>query len=342
MKNKVLFFSIDRLGDYLIRSNVIKKISERFDNVEIVSSDKNYKLISIQTFFNKVYLLNTKKKFIEKIKLIFLFFLRRYDAIIVFDGKNISNILLFLVRSNFKYTFVYKKKKFSNLIYIKFITFIYDLFNIKYEFLYNRANIENNFSDNYPEKYKKLKKYFSNINDETYFLEKTQDKKNDIISGEYILIHLDEKFCDIKDVNLKLEKTIISFQKKINKKVILTSFNNDHEYYKNLSFKRFYFEDLDYTKIKNLEVLIIENIKINYFQNLIENSMINISCHSGLFVHISLALDKRTIDIINEADEKWLNAWIDNKKSYERIIKSNNSQLFSVNEIFLNVYEKIK
>ena len=54
--------------------------------------------------------------------------------------------------------------------------------------------------------------------------------------------------------------------------------------------------------------------------------MINISCHSGLFVHISLALDKRTIDIINEADEKWLNAWIDNKKSYERIIKSNNSQ----------------
>ena len=342
MNNKVLFFSIDRLGDYLIRSNVIKKISEKFDNAEIVSSDKNYKLISVQKFFNKVYLLNTKKKFIEKIKIIFLFFLKKYDAVIVFDGKRISNILLFLVRSNFKYTFVYKKKEFSNLIYIKFLTFIYDLFNIKYEFLYNRANIENDFSDNYPKKYKKLKKYFSNINDETYFLEKTQIKKKDIISAEYILIHLDEKFCDIKDVNLQLEKSIISFQKKINKKVILTSFNNNHEYYKNLNFKKFRFENLDITKIKNLEVLIIENITINYFQNLIENSIINISCHSGLFVHTSLALNKRTIDIINESDKKWLNAWIDNNKSYERIFKSNNSQLFSVNEILLNIYEKIK
>ena len=28
MKNNILFFSIDRLGDYLIRSNVIKKFQK--------------------------------------------------------------------------------------------------------------------------------------------------------------------------------------------------------------------------------------------------------------------------------------------------------------------------
>lgn len=30
MKNKIIFFSIDRLGDFLIRSNVINKISKNY------------------------------------------------------------------------------------------------------------------------------------------------------------------------------------------------------------------------------------------------------------------------------------------------------------------------
>ena len=46
MNKKILFFSIDRLGDFLIRSNVIKKISENYNKNEIICSEKNYKLIS--------------------------------------------------------------------------------------------------------------------------------------------------------------------------------------------------------------------------------------------------------------------------------------------------------
>ena len=42
---------------------------------------------------------------------------------------------------------------------------------------------------------------------------------------------------------------------------------------------------------------------LDHFQNLLKNSYTNISCHSGYFVHTSLALNKRTIDIINKNDE---------------------------------------
>ena len=52
MKNNVIFFSIDRLGDYLIRSNVIKKISQNFEKVEIVGSNLNSKLLNTQKFIH--------------------------------------------------------------------------------------------------------------------------------------------------------------------------------------------------------------------------------------------------------------------------------------------------
>ena len=65
--------------------------------------------------------------------------------------------------------------------------------------------------------------------------------------------------------------------------------------------------------LKKSNILIIENIPIKDFQNLIENSYYNISCHSGYFVHTSLALNKKTIDIINKNDEKWLSSWVLNQ-----------------------------
>ena len=92
MPNRAIFFSVDRLGDYLIRSNVIKQISDEYDYNEIVCSNINFKLISKQSFFNKVVeynknknsKLNFKKYFLknmmqlyllmEKIQITFIFY----------------------------------------------------------------------------------------------------------------------------------------------------------------------------------------------------------------------------------------------------------------------------
>ena len=92
MKNKVLFFSIDRLGDYFIRSNVIFNITKYYKSSEIVCSNLNNKLINKQSFFDKIYVFDTSKKNINKIKYIINFFYKKYDSVICFDGKNISNI----------------------------------------------------------------------------------------------------------------------------------------------------------------------------------------------------------------------------------------------------------
>ncbi len=340
MKNNILFFSIDRLGDYLIRSNVIKKISENYDDVEIIGSEKNFKLLNSQKIFNKIYLFNTQKKITEKIRFIYNFFLKKYHTIIVFDGKNISNLLLIFMRSKSKFTFLYKKGTIINKVYLQLIAIIYKIFNIKYEILYNRDQIEKNCEDNYPNKYKNLKKYFSNIEDEIYYLEKSNISTYNMISNEYILIHLDEKFNDIFNIKNQFESSIVNFQKKINKKIILTTFNNNNDYYKNITIDKIDFSKFNIEAIINNKIIIIENMPINHFQNLIENSFLNISCHSGLFVHTSLALYKRTFDIINESDQKWLNSWIIPNNLYHQIYKSNNQQNFDINKILENIYEK--
>lgn len=342
MSKKIIFFSIDRLGDYLIRSNVIKKISQHFETVEIIGSDLNSKLLNSQIFFSKVYMFNTNNKFFEKIKFISVFLFKQYDSAIVFDGKNISNILLLLIRSNFKFTFLYKKEGILNFIYLTIICKIYKIFKINYEILLSKDLIEKDWYENYPIKYKKLNKYFSNIDEKTYYLENNSLNTYDYYLNKFIIIHLDEKFIDIKGIELEFESSVIKFQKYLDKKIFLTTFKNNFSYYKNLKIKKVNFENLLNDDLLNSKILIIENMPLNYFHNLMKNSYANISCHSGLFVHSSLALGKKTIDIMNKSQENWLNTWIDCKNDYIKIYKSIENKTYNINEILTSINEKIR
>ena len=234
MKNKIIFFSIDRLGDYLIRSNVIKEISKHYANADIVTSDINFKLINSQHFFNKIIKFDTKNKNINKIKFIKNFYNKKYNSIICFDGKSISNILLLIIKADFKHTFVYKKKGLFNKIKLKIFLKILKILNISYTFLYNRSLIENGINDNYPSKYKLLKKYYSNITNETYYVDNFYKSKFFNLKN-YIIIHMDEKFCDINNIEINLNEYLLDLAKKIEKKIIITSYNNKNTYYKNLS-----------------------------------------------------------------------------------------------------------
>ena len=336
MSKNVIFFSIDRLGDYLIRSSVIKNISHNFEKIEIVGSDKNSKLLNTQKFFNKVHTFNTKNKFFEKIKFIKIFIFKSYAATIVFDGKNISNFLLLLIRSNFKFTFLYKKKGILNFIYLKIMTSIYKIFDIKYEILLSKDLIENNHFENYPIKYRKLNRYFSNIDNKTYYLENNLLDTYDHLLNKFIIIHLDEKFTDIKEISTEFESSLINLQKNLNKKVFLTTFNNNFYYYKKLKIKKINFNNLQNKDLIDSQILVIENIPLNYFHNLMKNSYANISCHSGLFVHSSLALNRKTVDIMNKSQETWLNTWIDYKKDYIKIYKSNTGKIFNTIHDIIN------
>ena len=341
MKSKNLFFSVDRLGDYLIRSNVIKKVSEYYDYNEIICSNINFKLIKNQNLFNKISIFDNNFSFFQKLRYVYYYSFKQYDSVIVFDGKNISNLLLLLIKAKFKFTFIYKKKKIINKIKFYFLTFIYKLFNIKYVVLNNRDVIESGNLDNYPQKYMMLGKYFNNIENKTYYFKRNNTSFFSKIKNTYIVIHLDEKFNDIIDINSNFNQALKSFSKNIDRKLIITSYKNNHYYYQKLDLLKkdltsFKFSDLDDQKI-----VVIENLSINYFQDLLENSHCNISCHSGYFVHTSLGLNKQTIDIMNQKDMPWLQTWINQKNKYKIIFKSNHKYMISIGNILQSIKNEI-
>tara|TARA_B100000900_G_scaffold410639_1_gene428804 strand:- start:118 stop:1152 length:1035 start_codon:yes stop_codon:yes gene_type:complete len=337
MKNKIIFFSIDRLGDYLIRSNVIKEISKNYINTEIISSDINFKLINSQTFFNKIIKFDTKNKNINKIKFIKNFYNKKYNSVICFDGKSISNFLLLIIKADFKHTFIYKKEGLYNKIKLKILLKILKILNISYTILYNRNLIEKGINENYPSKYKLLKKFYPNITNETYYLDNFY-KSNIFNFKNYIVIHMDEKFCDINNVEKELNKYLLNLSKKIEKKIIITSYNNKNIYYKNLSIDKIQFDN--YKNVKNIlnkKIFILEEVPLKEFCDLIYNSSLNISCHAGFFVHMSLFYKLNTIDILNEAEERWVNSWISNKETYNVIYKSNLDNKIQIEEIFKKI-----
>ena len=204
--------------------------------------------------------------------------------------------------------------------------------------LYSKDYINSKYKDHYPTKYKVLKKYYKNIDNKTYYIDEKNIFNHDNNLKNYILIHLDEKFTDIQDIEKDLTNSIKKLSKKTNKKIIITSFNNNHEYYKNLNIKKINFNALSNKKKLNDKIIVIENIPINDFYYFLKNSYINISCHSGFFIHTSLLLGKRSVDIMNKNDEKWLNTWTPTTKNYRKIYKSNTDEIFK--KIYNIIYEK--
>ena len=146
-------------------------------------------------------------------------------------------------------------------------------------------------------------------------------------------MHLDEKFADITNINEDFTDLLKLFSRKINYKVILTSFNNNHDYFKNLDLKKIPFNNLNQINLSELKLFILEDIPLNNFYDLIKRSSLNISCHAGFLVHASLLNNKETIDILNEKDETWLNTWITKNNAYSVIYKSKKNKKLSIREI---------
>ena len=342
MKNNILFFSIDRLGDYLIKSNDIYNITKHFKSSDIICTNLNYKLINKQSFFTNVHLFDNSKKTKEKIKFIRNFFFKKYDAIISFDGKNISNILLFLIRADFKFIFIFKKYGYINNLKTKLYCSFLSMFNIKYQILNNRKSIELSSSDHYPTKYRSLRKYFDNINDETYFIDNFESNYNINIKDEFVIIHLDEKFNDIIDINKNFTESLNTLSLICNKRIILTSYKNNEDYYKNLEIKKIHFKNLEELNLYKEKILILEDVPLIEFYYLIKKSILNFSCHAGFFVHASLYNKKRTIDLISSTEEKWLNSWITKADNYKIMYKSNLDKKYNILDILIRLNNEIK
>ena len=57
---------------------------------------------------------------------------------------------------------------------------------------------------------------------------------NKIVNDNYILIHFDEKWLDLSEINISLASQILNLQKNLGCSLVLTAYNNNFTYFNNL------------------------------------------------------------------------------------------------------------
>ena len=260
--NSVLLFRTDRVGDFLLSLSLIKIIKKNYPNskITVVASEMNYKYISS---FNEVHeVIILKNNLLSKISLTFKLRNKRYDAIIVHDGKNRSRIVSLFQK--------YKKRVlcFTNLI------------DTQIEIIQKACNdLKITYDDSCLD-----------------FLANRENKLFEIPFKNYIQLHFDEKWMHAKYIKkyTNIEPTkdqLLSFINKIiskNKNIIITMGK----------IKIKLIEDIK-NKFDSSKVKIFENQNLLELENIVFNSSLLITCH-GWISHIASAKRIKQIDIIDK------------------------------------------
>ena len=152
---------------------------------------------------------------------------------------------------------------------------------------------------------------------------------------------MDHKWEDILDINNNFFSSLINLSKKINKNILITSYNNNSNYFKNLEKKLNIFNTNNFTYLKrnNYNIFLIKNPDIFLQERLISSSDINISCHSGILVHGSASNNKIVVDILNSSEITLQKCWAP-FKNYFVVKKSFNKNKVKIGRIF-NDLQKI-
>ena len=332
---KVIIFRTDRLGDYLIHSRPIYELKKKYKDsyIIVVCSKVNKKILNKVDYIDELIEFNKHDSLLLKLKTFFYILKSEYYACFVLDGKNFSYLCNIFLRSKKKYGLVYKSLKkfvfnFKSYKPLKLYNFLFfDKFEIftsrkyliknenlaqKYLNLFNELNLNLTVKDKY---------IFQNI--DAYEL-----KFKDLISkfnlNNYVVIHFDEKWLDIDKVQDKLSSALINFEKNIKTKIIITAYNNNFDYFKNLKNKFTYFNCFDdnFDKIKISNITIIDNVNIFMFEQFLKYSKLNISCHAGFVAQVCGANGGKILDIINENDHMWYSCWKPMNTYHKFIFKS--------------------
>ena len=130
---KFIFFRNDRLGDFIILTNLIKAIKKKYKNshITILCSPINHNLIKKYKIIDQVFVYDRTTSLLTKIKVLHKIINSNYFASFAVDGKSFSNLCNFLITSNYKLGLVYKYR-FLNFFFTKpnflYNFFVYDKF----------------------------------------------------------------------------------------------------------------------------------------------------------------------------------------------------------------------
>ena len=130
------------------------------------------------------------------------------------------------------------------------------------------------------------------------------------------------------DIDKNLCRALISFEKKIQKKIILTGYNNNFNYYQNLKKNFPYFNCVDdnFKSIIISNITILDNINIFMFERFLKFSILNISCHAGFVAQVCGANGGKLLDIINKKDFVYYSCWKPLNTYHKFIFKSDKNQ----------------
>ena len=340
---KILAFRTDRLGDYLICSKLLHSLKIKYGHLTVVCSKINYKLIVNQNFIDEVILYDKSFSIFTKLKIFIKLFFNYYFLIIAWDGKKFSILCsLFLFGKN-KVAIIYKKTKKifnTNINLYRPPLWVAKIFFRKTVTFTSRDNLFK--TEHLPTLYKTLVSNFTDEINKDYYLElhsedekkyKHYVQKHNL--SKYIFIHFDEKWLDIEGVDNDLLSALTKMSNNLDIKLIISSYNNNHNYFINLK--------NDYNKKKLINIVFLENLEFKVFERFINYANLNISCHSGSLVQLTGFNKAKCIDIINKKDKLWVSCWIPFNVNYQQIFKNNDDKRLTINQIFENIikiYEK--
>ena len=111
---KFIFFRTDRLGDFLIITNIIKAIKDKYKNshITLVGSPYNKKIINSYKIIDKIIIYDKSSSLFEKISIFKEITKTFYYCSLSLDGKSFSNFANLFLNAHIKYGISYLFKFF--------------------------------------------------------------------------------------------------------------------------------------------------------------------------------------------------------------------------------------
>ena len=342
-RKKIIIFRTDLIGDYVMSTALIHNVKNKFldSDITIVCSNKNYKIVKLYNIFDAIIIYDKKFNFLKKIILYFNIIRKRYFICICIDGKNFSIINSILLRAKYKFLLAYKKQK--KILGYKFMLTRPFKFFIPFftDCQYFDSNKPDPSINHLPTIYSNLLKKidFSFSSEHKYYFPENPDLAmlflnyfNKIVNDKYYLIHFDEKWLDIPEINIELTSQILNLQKNLGHSLVLTSYDNNFTYFNNLK-KKFttinFLNDKINSKVdnNNNKIFILENMSLSLFEKFISKSILTIACH-GLPIHICGSNFTHCVDIIEKEVIDWVDCWVPKNTKYSRVYKTDLYTIF--------------
>ena len=143
---KFIIFRTDRLGDFLIITNIIRAIKRKYKNshITVVGSPYNKKIINSYKTINKVLIYDKNSTLRKKISIFSNIVKSNYFCSLSLDGKSFSNFANLFLKAKKKFGIAYKFNLFDFVLNLKWSkpNFFYNYFIFdKFETFTSKKNL---------------------------------------------------------------------------------------------------------------------------------------------------------------------------------------------------------